>query len=120
MRNMVFAAFLILSAYTASAADSFINGMEDIPLPAQAVQIRAEDLSFGNEETRLIEAYLQVKPSQIAKVKDFYLETLPQLGWTFEGLENKELHFVRGQEELLLAESKRHKARLRLTLTGRP
>lgn len=104
--------------YSANAANNFINGMEDIPIPAQTIQLPAGDISFGNEETRLVEAYLKTKKQTFAAIKEFYLETLPQLGWLFEGQKNNTLTFSRNGEELDIARESGKPLIVRVTLTG--
>ena len=67
------AAVIVLSMafFTSDAlATQFIDGMDDVPLPENMSQITQDDFSFGNEETRLLEAYLtESKNKQKQKIK---------------------------------------------------
>lgn len=66
----------------ASLARNFVAGFEDIPLMDGLKQIDSADISFGNEETRFIEAQLLASIEYtFADIQKFYQETLPQLGW---------------------------------------
>lgn len=122
MRNLFSLVFIMMITLSqaAHAAESFIEGMEDIPIPDKMMQIRADNISFGNEETRLVEAYLQANFYKFSFVAGFYEETLPQLGWTFEGEKDGVLTFVRGNEELDIAMESKLPLIVRVTLTGRP
>ena len=85
---------------TTGANAAFIEGMEDIPLPDGMHQITQDDFSFGNEETRLLEAYLTSKNMKFKKVEQFYEESLPQLGWSYQGTRGNNLLFYREGETL--------------------
>ncbi len=103
-----------------AAATGFIEGMEDIPLPEQTIQIQGNNLSFGNEETRLVEAYLKSSSLKYSAVKKFYKETLPQLGWKIISETDTVLTFGRNQEELDIVTESKMPLIMRVTLTGRP
>ena len=121
MRKFVLSAVLFFSlVVSANAKESFIDGMEDIPLAPNTNQIRGDNFSFGNEETRVVEAYLTSKNIKESAVENFYLDTLPQLGWKFAGKSKKTLVFTREQEELDIHFEKTKPLLVRVTLTGRP
>lgn len=103
-----------------SYAQSFIEGMEDIPLAPNLLQIETQNFTFGNEETRIIEAYFESEKTTAAKVESFYLDSLTQLGWVFKGKHKNILTFERNQEELDIITEGIKPLVIRVTLTGRP
>ena len=114
----VFLFFVLI--FNANAGESFIDGMEDIPLAPNMMQIKSNNFAFGNEETRIIEAYLTSENLKESVVENFYLDTLPQLGWEFKGKSKNTLFFTREQEELDVHFEKAKLLLVRVTLTGRP
>lgn len=101
-----------------NAASSFIEGMEDVPIPDKMMQIQSDNISFGNEETRFVEAYLQTNFGKFSFVAGFYEDTLPQLGWTLQQKEADYLSFSRDNEELQIALVNKMPLIVRVTLTG--
>lgn len=91
----------LITVQSALAAP-FIEGFEDLPFPDTLHQIPSDNLSFGNEETSLVEAYLS-GDTRFEAIEKFYLETLPQLGWTFLGKQKKILSFSRENQNLEIA-----------------
>lgn len=57
-------------------------------------QIQKDTISFGNEESRFVEAYLTSTRVGFKAVEKFYLNTLPQLGWTYQGRRDNTLIFT--------------------------
>ena len=117
---------LVGIAFTARAA-TFIEGMDDIPLPENMLQITQDDFSFGNEETRLIEAYMTAaKPKEISakkqfrQIADFYRESLPQLGWIYQGNRGNDLLFYREGETLEVAQENNSPLLVRVTIKTKP
>ena len=58
-------------------AKNFVSGFEDIPLMEGLKQIESDDIAFGNEETRYLEAQLvavRKKNSHFHKPKAFLLQ----------------------------------------------
>lgn len=87
--------FSILLAFHSFAMD-FVSGFEDIPLMEGLKQIESDDIAFGNEETRYLEAQLvAVRKKSFQNIKDFYIKTLPQLGWTLKESSASFLRFYR-------------------------
>ncbi len=103
----------------ANAATSFIEGMEDIPIPDKMMQIQADNFSFGNEETRFVEAYLQTNFGKFSFVAGFYEDTLPQLGWNLKNKQTDYVEFERDGEELSVTLVNKMPLIVRVTLTGR-
>lgn len=63
-----------------SWAGQFLVGTEDVPLMNGMTYSIDETFSFDNEDGRLYfsKTFINEKPQ---KIKDFYHNTLPQLGW---------------------------------------
>lgn len=95
--------FIYLSSFLLSVflgfnsfAMDFVSGFEDIPLMEGLKQIESDDVAFGNEETRYLEAQLvAVRKKSFQNIKDFYIKTLPQLGWTLKESSASFLRFYR-------------------------
>lgn len=98
-----------------AAAAPFVEGFEDLPIPQGMAQLPNDNLSFGNEETSLTEAYLS-GDTTFSKVCDFYLATLPQLGWNFVGKENNVFSFKRDNQRLEIAQEGKNPLVVRLTI----
>ena len=125
--TFIFAALLLL-AHQAKATQ-FIDGMEDVPLPDGMTQITQDDFSFGNEETRLLEAHLteirHSKDSKSAKISfskigNFYQESLPQLGWIYQGNRGNDLLFYRDGETLEVVRESVSPLIVRITVKTKP
>ncbi len=114
---LIFALGLIAGA-DARAAGAFIEGMEDVPIPDKMMQIQSDNISFGNEETRFVEAYLQSNFGKFHVVAGFYQKTLPQLGWKLQKEEGNYISFVRESEELEISQVSQLPLIVRVTLTG--
>lgn len=110
----------LLLSLNAKAVSSFIEGMEDVPIPDKMMQIQSDSFSFGNEETRLVEAYLQSNFGKFSFVAGFYEDTLPQLGWELKQSNSESLTFTRGNEELNITLTSKMPLIIRVTLTGQP
>ena len=120
MRNFIATLLLTLSISATCKAESFIEGMEDIPLAPHLTQITPQNFSFGNEETRIIEAYFKSDKTTSDKVESFYLDTLSQLGWIFKGKNKNTIIFERNQEEIDIITENIKPLLIRITLTGKP
>ena len=124
--TFIFATVLLL-CHSANATQ-FIDGMEDVPLPDGMAQITQDDFSFGNEETRLLEAYLtesQTSKSKSAKlhftkIGEFYQESLPQLGWIYQGNRGNDLLFYRDGETLEVVRESVSPLIVRITVKTKP
>lgn len=111
---------LVLAAALWWAAEStaapFIEGFEDIPIPQGMTQTESDNISFGNEETRLVEAYLTGSKTQFKDVEAFYINTLPQLGWTFQGKQGNAISFYRDGEKLDIVREQKSPLLVRITI----
>ena len=106
--------FLTFSAPVKAA--SFLEGYEDIPVMRGLRQIPSDTISFGNEETRLVEAMLTGSKVGFKSVKKFYVDTLPQLGWTYQGQRGNSLLFYRDGEALEIVKESAKPLNVRFTI----
>ena len=62
MKHLLYKTFIIaglfLFGFSSDAiATTFVDGLEDVPLMKGMTQIQKDTISFGNEESRFVEAY---------------------------------------------------------------
>lgn len=100
-------------------ASSFIEGLEDVPIMTGLKQVPNDNISFGNEEGRLVEVYLTAKNLSFKKIEKFYIETLPQLGWTYQGKRNDTLLFYREGEAINIALEQTNPTMVRITVKSK-
>lgn len=110
---------LTLCCVNLSFAQEFIEGFEDIPIMDGLEQLPNDNISFGNEESRLVEAYLNGKKTPFSAVVSFYAETLPQLGWKTENKNSKHISFEREQERLDIVCEQNNPLLVRITLKSK-
>ena len=108
MKNkFYFLAAALLGFLTFSApvkAASFLEGYEDIPVMR------------GLRQTRLVEAMLTGSKVGFKSVKKFYVDTLPQLGWTYQGQRGNSLLFYRDGEALEIVKESAKPLNVRFTI----
>lgn len=102
IRNLLgIAAAALLAAAPAHAAD-FLKAIEDVPVPAGLIET-AEPTVFESEQGRVVKTSASGN-ADYATVRDFYLTSLPALGWKREGdAPGGRLVFTREHERLTLA-----------------
>jgi hypothetical protein len=64
----------------AGAVDSFVSGIDDMPLMPGLRQLVERNVVFDAPSGRIVEAYAEGQVARDA-VRRFYARTLPQLGW---------------------------------------
>lgn len=106
---------LVSNAYGAS----FIEGLEDVPLLNGLKQVPSDNISFGNEESRLVEAYLTSNKIGFKAVEKFYKDTLPQMGWTYQGKRDETLVFEREGEVIDIARESTKPLMVRITVKSK-
>lgn len=116
----IFLIILALNCSESAYAANFVDGMDDVPLADGMQQITKDDFSFGNEETRLLEAYFNAPHISFAKVADFYSESLPQLGWIYQGNRGHDLLFYREGETLEIVRESISPLIIRITVKTKP
>lgn len=120
MKKIFLSLFLLWSLTVPAVAANFVEGMEDVPLMDGLSQITQDDISFGNEETRLLEAYLTSRRLKFAAVANFYKESLPQLGWIYQGKRSNGLLFDRDGETLEIIRESAKPLVVRITVKTKP
>lgn len=98
---------------------SFIEGLEDIPLMDGLEQNTEKTVSFGNEESRFVEVSLTSSKVGFKKIAAFYKESLPQMGWTYQGLVDDTLIFYRDSESLNIHKEKEKPLKIHITVKNR-
>ncbi len=120
MKNLIFTLFFCFMYSSLCNAADFVEGMEDVPLMSGLAQITQDDISFGNEETRLVEAYLTSKKAKFNTVADFYKDSLPSLGWIYQGNRGNDLLFYREGEMLEVVKESANPLIVRITVKTKP
>jgi len=80
MRKL-FATFLVLLPAIAVAGGGFLSGAEDVPLPPTLIEAAGSGMVFDSPQGRIVDADATGELTE-AQVIAFYVQTLPQLGWT--------------------------------------
>lgn len=104
---------------SAAQKTKFIDGLEDVPLMNGLEQQVGNTVSFGNEESRFIEVSLTSAKAGFKKVESFYKESLPQLGWTYQGTSENTLLFYRDGESLSIHKESAKPLVIRITVKNR-
>ena len=101
MKKTVVLLFFAITCFAFfSARASFVEGLEDIPLPENVTQIENGSLSFDNEEIRFFESYLSAEKQNFGNIVKFYNDTLPQMGWQKKSSNKQKILFERDGESL--------------------
>ena len=93
----VLVALLVAIATVVRGDESFIAGIEVLPLMAGLHELRDSTIVFDKPGGRIVEA-TAIGAVPVADIKSFYLATLPALGWVAAG----GLRFIREGEVLIL------------------
>jgi len=102
-----------------ASATVFVEGLEDVPLMKGMTQIQKDTISFGNEESRFVEAYLTSSRVGFKAVESFYVNTLPQLGWTYQGKRGNTLIFYRDSEMIEIVKETALPLEVRITVKSK-
>ena len=88
IKNCLAACAVVLPLFFAGGAvassSQFFTAVSDLPLMPGFVEQLDENMVFDKPEGRIIETEAVGKAGREG-AEHFYLETLPQLGWTFTG-----------------------------------
>ena len=117
MKKFVFFVFSLMFSISAKAA--FIEGLEDIPIMNGLQQTANDSISFGNEESRFVEAVLTSTTTNFANVRNFYTTTLPQMGWIFQGQRDNALLFEREGEVIEISAESEKPLIIRITVKSK-
>lgn len=83
MKYLIHAMAIVLAlafGMAPAAADDFFGMLEDVPVMAGLNPVEDAGIAFDAPSGRIVEAYAIGEVSRQA-VRNFYNETLPQLGW---------------------------------------
>lgn len=97
----------------------FIDGLEDIPLMNGLIQDTQKTVSFGNEEARFVEVYLTSTKVGFKAIEKFYIDSLPQLGWIYQGTADNSVIFYREGESLTFHKESEKPLKVHLTIKNR-
>ena len=111
----IFAFVLSFTLVCSSALGAFIDGLEDVPVMEGLIQTQNDNISFGNEESRLVETVLIGENTSFELVKKFYKKTLPQMGWIYQGARDSTVIFEREGEVMEI--KRESEAPLRVIIT---
>lgn len=115
----LFYSFMFFCFLFCNAQAAFIEGLEDVPLLQGLEAIQKDNVSFGNEESRFVEAYFSAPKISFARIEKFYIETLPQLGWIYQGKRDNILSFDRDGETLDIAKESDSPLIIRITVKSK-
>lgn len=85
--------------YSYEISEYFVQGSEDIPLLVGMEQINNEGLGFDTASGSIMSSSYEVL-IDFDKIKDFYMQTLPQIGWQVSKNFQDKLSFTREKEKL--------------------
>ena len=80
-----------------AAAQTFIEGSEDLPLAPMLTPVEEGSVIFDSPSGRIVEAIAYGSTSRDI-VRDFYAKTLPELGWE----STDQTHYHRDGERLVI------------------
>jgi hypothetical protein len=81
------------------ASEDFVQGSEDIPLLVGMEKINDDSLGFDSSSGSIMASSYRTK-TDVEKIKNFYIKTLPQMGWKLVENEKTKLSFRRDKEKL--------------------
>lgn len=113
----IFIMIMLILCNQAKAA--FVEGLEDFPIPDGLEQIDNANLNFGNEDIRLVEAYMTSDTLDFSDIIRFYKETLPQLGWKPDNKDAKKVVFERDEEIVEISEESSNPLIINLVLKSK-
>lgn len=118
-KNLIILFFTINCFISFSVKASFVEGLEDVPLPENVTQIENGSLSFDNEEIRFFESYLSAEKQKFENIIKFYNDTLPQLGWQKNNSNKQKILFERDGESLEITKESDKPLILRLVVKSK-
>ena len=101
MKHFLFLiAFFCMMSSARAEEVVFAHGFEDLPNMPELKQVDDHQMKFDTPSGRIIEAVLTGEQSNPKLVKEFYMNSLPQLGWTIKKKGTYNFSFTRDDEEL--------------------
>lgn len=80
LRRAALIAVTLVGLVAGAVAETFLSGLEDVPLMVGLVEVEGSAFTFDKPQGRIVEVRAIGKVTR-AQVLEFYDETLPQLGW---------------------------------------
>ena len=108
MPKIIYILFFIISTNLPSAEQHYVNGIEELPLATDMINMPNSLIFFDTNEGKFIQTKIFGKKS-ITFVKNFYNDILPNLGWKL-GENNKfyrkseflEIHYYMIEKNLVV------------------
>ncbi len=119
MKKFALSLICFILTTTSAVHASFVEGLEDVPVMEGLSQMNNDNISFGNEESRLVEAILSGESVSGRQAREFYQNTLPQMGWVFQGSRGNTLFFEREGEVMDISTEEENPLRLRITVKSK-
>lgn len=94
---------VLSQAASAQTAQRFFSLLPDMPVAPGLSEIKDQSAVFDKPEGRIVDIVAELAPKDLASIRDFYAQTLPQLGWRRLGPSA----FTRGAEHLILTDEPR-------------
>jgi imidazoleglycerol phosphate synthase glutamine amidotransferase subunit HisH len=91
--------------------EDFVQGSEDIPLLVGMEKISDGTLGFDSASGSIITSSYSTNIEQ-KKIKTFYLQTLPQMGWNITRNAENSINFKREKENLEIEFAKEERAQV--------
>ena len=88
-------------------SEEFVQGSEDIPLLVDMEKISEESLGFDSDSGSIMTSSYLTK-NDLENVQNFYLRTLPQMGWVVVKNEQTKLILKREKDKLEIEFIKQH------------
>lgn len=114
-----FGIFLACLLFPTLLQAAFIEGLEDVPVIEGMQQLQNDSITFGNEESRLVEAILTSESTTFKNVEKFYVNTLPQMGWIYQGKRESTLIFEREGELIEISKEQTNPLMVRITVKSK-
>lgn len=102
----------------------FFSALNDIPLMPGLYELTEEAVVFDKPEGRIVESAAVTETQEAAKIRAFYAETLPQLGWqkvpAAKNAKGADSYRKQGETLTVRTEARRQLKILRLSLSPTP
>ena len=114
---------ILVPAYALAAESKFFSALNDIPLMPGLYELTEETVVFDKPEGRIIESSAVSETQNVNKIKGFYAETLPQLGWQVKNgkvIPGVQSYIRDGETLTLKTETRHHLNIVRFSLSPNP
>ncbi len=102
-----------------ACAETFIEGMEDVPVAPGFSQVESDTISFGGVNSHFLEATLVYDNDEYSdSYRQYYKQIMPQFGWQLVEDKNLKLIFYRGSETLEITQEYAKPLTIRVNILG--